>query len=631
MHANAANSSRPSRMEWILTGLLGANLVCTTLGLGGFRAETRLVTWGLTGLALLTFIAGRVGTPRPLATLHPAGWALGPFLAYAALSVGFVSPVPWLGWLDWFGWMNLAATFWVGLNGLRSCATRRTLFFTLTALGLSAVVLGCYQRFVQPDWLMLGRQQAAQFVGRASGPFGIPNSLAGFLILLIPATGALAWRSPATGRIWWGWVTAVLTFGLFLTFSRGAWLSLVLALVAWPLFASTRAWPRRLALAGAVMVGLIGLTIFIHGSSSQARERLDRLVADTGELSRPILWRGAWQLWQTEPGFGTGAGSFNVLFERHRPVGFVDEPQWVHNEYLNTLSDYGVMGLGLCLGAVIWVVGRSRRRPTGPRAPVGVGALEAPAVTGGLGVGCLAFALQLGVDFHLKLPALGLAFALVAALAVGRSWPDGAVRQVDVSRARRGRAGWLAAALLVAVGFFFVVRWQQAEALRATARESLDRELHRPSEPRSEVLQRAEMELRRAVALWPRHGGAWADLAHAMEFQAYVDPGRSRPNAEPAEAAARRALALSEVVPEFWLRLGTALEMQGRRSDAASAYERALKLAPRSATGWYYYADHLSRDTKTREGALRAIATCLSLDPGNADAEALRAKLSPVP
>lgn len=618
-------------MEWILTGLLGANLVWTTLGLGGFRAETRLVTWGLTGLALLTFLAGRAAAPRPWATLHPAGWALGPFLAYAAFNVGFVSPVPWLGWLDWFGWMNLAVTFWVGINGLRSRATRRALFFIVTALGLSAVALGCYQCFVQPDWLMMDRQQAAQFVGRASGPFGIPNSLAGFLILLIPSTGALAWRGSATGRIWWAWVTAVLTFGLFLTFSRGAWLSLVLALVAWPLFASTRAWPRRLGLAAAVLAGLIGLTIFIHGSSPQARERLDRLVADAGELSRPILWRGAWQLWQTEPGFGTGAGSFNVLFERHRPAGFVDEPQWVHNEYLNTLSDYGLVGLSLSLGAAIWVVWREKRRSRGPRPSAVPGAIDSPAMTSGLGVGCLAFALQLGVDFHLKLPALGLAFALVAALAVGRFPSDEIPRQEDESRAGRRRALWLAAALLAGIGFFFVLRCQQGEALRSSARERLSRELLRTSEPRSEVLQRAEIELRRAVALWPRHGGAWADLAHALEFQAYVDPSGSRQRAEPAEAAARRALALSEVVPEFWLRLGIALQMQGRLTEATSAYERALRLAPRSATGWYYYADHLSRDTKTREAALRAIATCLSLDPGNADAEALRAKLSPVP
>jgi O-antigen ligase len=618
-------------MEWILTGLLGANLVWTTLGLGGFRAETRLVTWGLTGLALLTFLARRAWTSRPLPRLHPAGWALGPFLAYAALNVGFVSPVPWLGWLDWFGWMNLAVTFWVGLNGLHSRATRRALFFIVTMLGLSAVALGCYQRFVQPEWLMLGRQQASQFVGRASGPFGIPNSLAGFLILLIPATGALAWRSAATGRIWWGWVTAVLTFGLFLTFSRGAWLSLVLALVAWPLFASTRAWPRRLAIAGAVLAGLIGLTVVLHETSPRARERLDRLVADTGELSRPILWRGAWQLWQTDPGFGTGAGSFNVLFERHRPAGFVDEPQWVHNEYLNTLGDYGLVGLTLSLGAAIWVVGRAKRRSTGLRSSTVVGAIDSPAVTSGLGVGCLAFALQMGVDFHLKLPALGLAFALVAGLAVGRSGPDETGRLAAVKHLGRRQVGGWAAALLVGIGLSFVLRCQQAEALRSGARESLNRELLRPAEPRPEVLQRAEMELRRAVALWPRHGGAWADLAHALEFQAFVDPGVVRQRAEPAEAAARRALALSDVVPEFWLRLGIALQMQGRRTEATSAYERALGLAPRSATGWYYYADHLSRNTKTREAALRAIANCLSLDPGNADAKALQAKLSPVP
>ncbi|MBL9213150.1 MAG: O-antigen ligase family protein [Opitutaceae bacterium] len=631
MHATAANSSRPSWPEWIVAGLLGVNVAWTTLGLGGFRAETRVVTWGLTGLALLVFLAGRAWTPGRGGSLHPAGWALAPFVAYAAFNAGFVSPVPWLGWLDWLGWVNLAVTFWLGLNGLRSGAPRRALFFVVIALGVGAVGLGCYQHFVQPDWLVLDRRQAAQFVGRASGPFGIPNSLAGFLILIVPATGALAWRSAATGRIWWGWVTAVLMFGLFLTFSRGAWLSLVLALIAWPLLASKRTWPRRLAFAGAVLGGVIVLTIFLHGSSPQARERLDRLVSDGGELSRPILWRGAWELWRAEPVLGTGAGSFNVLFERHRPAGFVDEPQWAHNEYLNTLSDYGLVGLSLTLGAAIWVIVRARRRGMGPGASTVGRGIDSPAVRNGFGVGCLAFALQLGVDFHLKLPALGMLFALVAALAVGRSSGEETSGSIDGKRSLRVQAGWLTATLLVAFGLWCALRWEHAEALRADARETLDRELRRAGEPRLEVARRAETALHRSVGLWPQHGGAWADLAHALHVQAYIDPARSRPAAAPAEAAARRALALSEVVPDFWLRLGVALDMQGRRTDAISAYEHALRLAPRSATGWYYYADHLSRDTKTREAALRAIATCLSLDPGNADAEALRAKLGPVP
>ncbi len=629
MHSSAAHSPRPNRAEWLLTLLLGGNLAWTMLTLGGYRPDARVVTYSLTGALLVTHFLTGAWERRTWRALHPAAWALVPFLAYGALNVAFLSPVPWLGWLDWLGWANLGVTFWVTLNGIRSGPTRRALFLFLTLLGLSAVALGCYQRFVQPDWLMLGREKADQFVGRASGPFGIPNSLAGFLILLLPATGALAWRGTAAGRVWWSWVTAVLVVGLFLTVSRGAWLALMVALVAWPLFASRRSWSRRLVTAGAALAGLTLVLAVVYWVSPQTRTRLERLVTDSGELSRPILWRGAWQLWRADPVLGTGAGTFNVLFERHRPAGFLDEPQWVHNEYLNTLSDYGAIGLGLALGAVGWAVRWRRQRRIVARMSTAGGTFEAPAVSAGLGVGCLAFALQMAVDFHLKIPALGMALAVVAALALGRSSETPA--SADVSPATGSRWGWGAAALAAAIGLVAVLRWQQADALRYAARERLDRVTRAPGESPRDGVRWAEAELRRAVSLWPVHGGAWTDLAHALQIQAYFDPARSRELAEPAVAAARRALAISDVVPESWLRLGIALEMQGSRSDALAAFEQALRLAPRSAVGWYYYAEQLSRDTKARGAALRAIATCLSLDPGNAPAEALRMRLSPLP
>lgn len=588
--------------------------------------------WGLTGAALLTFLVGRAWLTQPLTTLHPAGWALGPFLFYAALNVVFVSPVPWLGSAGLVrAWVNLAVTFWVGLNALRSHACRWATGFVLTGLGLAAVGLGCYQVFVQPDWLLMGRHQAPQFIGRASGPFGIPNTLAGLLILLLPAAGALAWRGSALGRIWWGWVTAVMTIGLFLTFSREPGLSLALALVAWPFFATRRAWPRRLAIAGVVLGGLIAVTMFVHGSSPQARERLDRLLTDAGELSRSILMaRSLAAVGQSEPLFGTGAGSFNVLFERHRPAGFVDEPQWAHNEYLNTLSDYGLIGLGLSLGRRSgWCGTRGGVR----RADVATRAWRNRRTERGgqPGGGVPGFCAAIGGRLPSEASGPRTRFRPSRRAGRGIGGANQMVRTAAGSRTAGGRAAWLAMVCLVGIGLFLACVGSRRRRGRSGARGSLERELRHVGDPRLEVLQRAETELRRAVALWPRHGGAWADLAHALQFQAYVEPTKSRPLAEPAEAAARRALALAEVVPEFWLRLGIALDMQGRRADAISAYERALQLAPRSATGWYYYADHLSRDTKTREAALRAIATCLSLDPGNADAEALRGRLSPVP
>ncbi|HYD85666.1 MAG TPA: hypothetical protein VEA63_16475, partial [Opitutus sp.] len=179
--------------EWTQLALLVANLAWTTFCLGGYRAETMVASSALTGALFAVHLAGWAGgwsassSTRLNATkFHPAGWLFVPFVIYAAVNVARISPVPWIGWRDWLGWVQMIAVFWVVLNGVRSRATRATLGWSLVAIGFAAVLLACYQRFVQPDWLAMGRTQADQFLGRASGPFGIPNSLAALLLLLLP-------------------------------------------------------------------------------------------------------------------------------------------------------------------------------------------------------------------------------------------------------------------------------------------------------------------------------------------------------------------------------------------------------------------------------------------------------------
>lgn len=631
---NAPSTSRFAAGEWIQTVLLGANLVWTTLCLGGYRAETMAVTVGLTGVLLA--LHGGLGAVQAGARrgVHPAGWWLLPFLGYAALNVALVSPVPWLGGRDWLGWANLAATFWLTLNAVRSSRARRVLFYVLVGLGLTGVLLACYQRFAEPEWLMLGRRQVAQFVGRASGPFGIPNSFAGFLVLLLPALGALTFRrgASAVSRVWWGWTTLVFALGLLLTLSRGAWLGLALALTVWPLATSAWTWKRRVLIALLALVALGGTGTVVYHTAPDARERLERLARDAGELSRPILWRAAWNMFLDRPVTGTGAGSYSVLFEAHRPAGFVDDPQWAHNDYLNTLSDYGAVGFALWLGGVAVLGCRRRGRSMETSDSRGRDWIASGTLRSAFAIGLLAFAAQLLVEFHLKIPALAMAAAVVGALALGSERESaGGPRMTNPVTSPAARWIWGGVALGAGLAILPAVRFLAAEALRSRARETAERELSRPQPGNRGPLERAEADLRRAVAWSPGNGNAWSDLAFVLELQAWRSPERVAVVAGPAEAAARQAIARSAVVSEFWIRHGVALDLLGRREEAERAFERVVQLAPAGGAGWYYYAFHLARDTNRREEALGAIAKCLSLDPGNRAAEALRLRLNTRP
>lgn len=622
------SESTASAWEWLQAGLLAVLLTWTTLGLGGYVPANLVVGSALVGVLLVVHLVERAFTRRPLPRANPAGWVVLPFLAYAAANVAWVSPVKWLGWRDWFWWAEIVVVFWVALNGVRSRGPRRLVFSAIVALALISVAMACYQRFIDAEWLMLGRRQAPQFLGRSSGPFGSPNSLAALLLLVFPPVAALAVRARArpTERVWWGWVSIVLAFGLVLPISRGAWIALGLALTLWPLFATRGGLRRRALFASGAFVLVVLASAIVIGVAPKVRARFAQMVANTGELSRPILWRAGWKLFKEAPLLGTGAASYNVLFEKHRPERFLDEPEWAHNDYLNTLSDYGATGALLLFGGALVIALRCaagrRQRP----APTDW--LDDRAMLRGMGVALLAFAFHLAVDFHLKIPALGMTFATIAGLAVSRAWPS---RDAATERWAGYRVACLGvacgAALLIAVQFFPSF---YAHALDYRARRAVDGLANMSVETPGfgEGLREAQRDLTRAVAVAPEHAQAWADLAYVSALMTGIDAARHDELAKASEHAAERALALSTAPSEFWIRRGVARDLQGRWLEAGPDFAEAVARAPRNPIAWYYQAEHFSRKRRERQLAEAAVAFCLRLDPTNTRALALRQRLA---
>ncbi len=615
--------------DWTTGVLLSLNLVWTTLCLGGYLPGTMVWTWVLNVAALIVQIGTAAWSGR---RYHPAGWMLVPFIVYAAANAIWVSPVPWLAWRDWLGWAHLCVTFWVAVNLLPLPGPRKLILGTVLGLGVVAVILASYQRFVAPDWLMLGRTQADQFIGRASGPFGIPNSLAAFLLLLIPPMLTLTWQSGASAiqRIVGGYLALVFLFGLGLTISRGAWLFLALALTMWPLFVRRHSWPVRLTLSVTAFTALLMIGFMVYQNVPRVRQRFDTMARQQGEVSRPILWNGAVRLFSTAPVVGTGAGSYNVLFEEHRPPGFKEEPEWAHNDYLNTLSDLGAAGFLLFFGAIGWIVRRAAKQPVRPLYEEPPWGWDASSVTSGLVVGLVAFGLALAIDFHLKIPALGMLAVVVGAEGLTRRW------RWTAPEAAPGATGRTIALVLASLAVIFLLagpfRTFRAEAARWEGRSAIDRLAlgagETPPVKQKIVFEAASRMFADALVLDSQNAQAWSDRAYVIALSTRLAPPPTVEAGKLAEEASRAALAVSTVVPEFWIRLGVALDLQGRHTEGGQAFVRALRLAPNTASVWYYYAYHQSLTPTGRPLAHAAIETCLHLDPSNRLALTLRENLS---
>lgn len=628
--ASTVSTIRSRRVEWLLVILLGINLGWTTLCLGGYRPETMVVTSLLNALLLIGHLLGRAWSGEPR-RFHGAGWCFLPFLIYAAINVEMVTPVRWLGWHDWLWWAQMILVFWVVLNGIRHQRPRQAMLGVIFGLGFVAVAMAAYQRFVQPDWLMMGRTQADQFLGRASGPFGIPNSLAALFMLITPAAGVLAVRRQATAvqRVLFGYLTISFLLGIILTVSRGGWLAFSLALILWPLLAGRRKWGARIGGMATVTVSIVVLGWGLYQMSPKARERLSQMVAESGEWTRPVMWRGAWNLFQDNPWSGSGAGSYNILFEKHRPAKYQHEPQWAHNDYLNTLSDYGIVGFVLMFGAAMGVFLKCYFRRA-PKRPAEEGSVWDEALfRQSLAVGLLAFAIQLVVDFHFKIPALTMIFATLAALLVQVVWRDANTERRRIRMFGLGGAVLCSSAVVMGM-VYEVTPHYRSEAYRYAARQTLDT-LWRYDE--GDPVYREKLEsslagLRTATRINPNHPQAWADLAYATALRAHLERGRDVVLGQEAEGYASRALALTDAVPEFWIRRAVARDMQRQWLPAGDDLVQGMRLAPASAQLWYYQAYHLSLNATGLPQARAAVEYCLRLDPGNLAAQRLRQRLA---
>lgn len=610
--------------EWLLVVGLAGTLAWTTLCLGGYMAQTMVVTsWAVFGLAALgagLWAAG--GRKFHLAALLPV-----PFLAFALASVLWLAPAPWLAWREWLLWFQMWLVFALVLHFGRSRAQTWVLAGTLAGLGLVGVGMAAYQRYSDPTWIMLGRVQSGQFVGRSAGMFGIPNSFAGLLELMIPVCLGLLFSRTVrpTVKVAAGWLAGLFLFAIVLTGSRGGWLGLGLALMLWPLLGGGD-WRRKVLGTVAVVVTLVAVMTLLHRFSDSARMRLEPFLQGRVEKSRPIVWKASWQMWQDAPVLGQGAAAYNVVFEQYRPRQFWDNPEWTHNDYLNTLSDYGVVGFGLWAGAGVTVLGLGwiavRRAKMAGRSTAGL--------TGhwrwrlGLWLGLVAYALHMGVDFHTKIPALAFAAALVAALLVRDEEPWW-------RPAGRGAAWCVGTGLPLAVlglGGGMAAPLYRAEALRFAARESFDRYALTRKGDLTVIIPRAKAALTQAVRLDPRNGQAWGDLAYAT-VQMWHAGNKDRVTVGRfAELAADEALKRCPVSAEFWLRKAVALDLQRGRPETESCYRRALELSPNLATYWYHYAYHLQAFPKRKAEALKAVETCLTLDRYYPGGESLHQQLS---
>ena len=220
-----------------------------------------------------------------------------------------------------------------------------------------------------------------EVISRVSGTFGHPNSLAGYLVMLVLINLALFW-APIAKRVKLAlWLTLLLmSTALILTYSRAGWLALGFGGM-FILYLCFFRWIKNRVIAFLISLALL-ILFFISsvGLITPLRQRL--FLEDYGAARTRIpLSEVALNIIGHHPWLGIGLGNYTMAAPDYdtTPEGISYEfPRPVHNEFLLIATEQGLPALGLFLVILLYVViqlfrlSQSRTDPILPYVAIGL-------------------------------------------------------------------------------------------------------------------------------------------------------------------------------------------------------------------------------------------------------------------
>jgi O-antigen ligase len=519
--------------------------------------------------------------PRPQLLLPPVAWAVLGFTGYAVWRY-WGADIEYVARLELVRIVVYAVAFFLILQNLHRQETVNLIGYTLVFLAMAVAFYAGYQFFTGDYrvWWLPGK-----YAGRGTGTYINPNHLAGFLELILPLGLAytIAGRMKPVLRILLGYATCVITVGLAVSLSRGAWVATGGALF---LFFGILLFHRgyRLAAVLALLVMVAGAFIVVP-KADVLRQRAARAVEEMRgpEYSRYLLWGPALDLWRESPWVGTGPGHFDYRFRSVRPQEIQLRPDRAHNDYINTLVDWGVLGLGLVLGTLALLaalLAGAWRHLGGAAADLGHRRSNRFAFVLGGATGLVALVLHSFVDFNMHIPANALlAVALLALLTAHlrfgteRWW-------INSPRLLTATLTLLVAGAVAFLGVTFrgqaVEQWWFAEARRL---------------PLYSAVQAAYLEA--AFEAEPKNFETAARVGECYRIQSWEGGFDYRELAGEAIRWFERATQLNRFDDYSFLRLGMCLDWVGRRGESWPYYARAEELDPNgyytvAHVGWHF-------------------------------------------
>ena len=321
--------------------------------------------------------------------------------------------------MELFKFLAYAAVFFLIIATIRTSQQVNRLVYII-------IIVGFLESFYGLLHFVSGQQTSSSWV---HGTFVNKNHFAGYLEMVIPLTfGMLFTRFEKRNSSPLG-ITETFEekymkgfFALFILFimicahilsgSRGGIISFTFGMLFFVLFGYTRQLLRKWIVILLIFLPLtLGIIVAANPDLIVKRvSTLTELETDSSFRVRWELWRSALQIFQDYPLVGSGFGTFAHLSQRYRTFRWNLQFNYPENDYLQFLSETGIIGAFLVFGMgglffyriiTIWKQRHSR--------------WAVAIVAGGLSA-MVSIMIHSGTDFNLHIPSNALLFTVIAAL-----------------------------------------------------------------------------------------------------------------------------------------------------------------------------------------------------------------------
>lgn len=568
--------------------LLAIILMVGPLILGAARLWIELPL--LCGVGVLFLIQGLRLTSRPLPgvlrQVDAIDLSVVLFVLYA-IGRWLTSPTEYFSRLEILSIAAYAGVFFTCRYGMARRGYGVILLILLVLLGAFETGFG-YYLFKNQDWYPFGPTETLQvhYYPRWIGTYGCPNHYGGLLVMAMGAGLALGAFSKFSWplRIVLFYAAGMMMFGVMYSDSRGtwlAWIAMILALVIFGLrHGAVRWW---VPVTAAVVLFVSAGVLFSLSPQVRARFAETMNIIQSGNLDtyvRVELNRDALHIAHDYPIWGSGPATFVFVHPRYQDSTFGYRAVLTHDDYLNCLDDYGLVGFGIVLFFVFAVTIKFFQ-------PLRTDQRWQDRVVVATGLAAwFALLIHSTVDFNLHIPANALLFFALTGMALGRlrSGEKESNHWSTLSLAPLGGVlGWV----IIILSLVFI-----AETGRTAVSDVLYEQAYGQGQfiPISESIRNAE----EALVYDKDNAQALMFLGDLHRYQASRKTAIEDRVSEGQKAldAYQQALQANTLNDTIEARKGMTYDVMRRYSEAFFSYKTAAMAEPYNGQFWYWLGNH---------------------------------------